>query len=80
MVTMGDVTEGCKILVPIYSRLEREGSNPSLASMVLLLCRVAVIELFQSSEIKDKSVAQKLSMISDLPEHNKNVTTILLER
>mgnify|MGYP000011721710 CR=1 FL=1 len=41
--------------------------------------RIEVIELFQSSEIKDKSVAQKLSVISDLSEYNKNVVTILLD-
>ena len=37
------------------------------------------MELFQSSEIKDKSVAQKLEMIDGLSEYNKNVVTIMLD-
>ena len=80
-LTQKDVAEGCGMLVPTYSRLERGGSNPSLASIVRIAdaLGIGVIELFQSSEIKDKSVAQKLSMISDLSEYNRNVVTILLD-
>ena len=76
-----DVAEGCGMLVPTYSRLERGGSNPSLASIVRIAdaLGIAVVELFQSSEIKDKSVAQKLGMVNDLSEYNKNVVTILLD-
>ena len=80
-LTQKDVAEGCEMLVPTYSRLERGGSNPSLASIVRIAdaMDVSVVELFQSSEIKDKSVAQKLAMISDLSEYNKNVVTILFD-
>jgi transcriptional regulator with XRE-family HTH domain len=80
-LTQKDVAEGCGMLVPTYSRLERGGSNPSLASIVRIAdaLGVAVVELFQSSEIKDKSVSQKLAMISDLSEYNKNVVTILFD-
>ena len=76
-----DVAEGCGMLVPTYSRLERGGSNPSLASIVRIAdaLGIGVIELFQSSEIKDKSVAQKLSVINELSEYNRNVVTILLD-
>ncbi|QTE21125.1 helix-turn-helix domain-containing protein [Polaribacter cellanae] len=80
-LTQKDVAEGCGMLVPTYSRLERGGSNPSLASIVRIAdaLGIGVIELFQSSEIKDKSVAQKLSMINELSEYNRNVVTILLD-
>lgn len=59
----------------------RDGSNPSLASIVHIakVLEVEVVELFQSSEIKDKSIAQKLSIINDLSVYNRNVVTILLD-
>ena len=66
------------MLVPTYSRLERGGANPSLNTMVRIAeaLDVPVIELLQSSEIKDKSVAQKLEMVeSRLP--NKFVPNLL---
>lgn len=80
-LTQKDVAEGCGMLVPTYSRLERGGSNPSLASIIRIAdaLGVAVVELFQSSEIKDRSVAQKVEMISDLSEYNKNVVNIMLD-
>lgn len=66
------MAEGCGMLVPTYSRLERGGSNPSLASMVRIAkaIEVEVVELFQSAEIKDKSVAQKLATINNLSVYN----------
>ncbi|QTE21089.1 helix-turn-helix domain-containing protein [Polaribacter cellanae] len=80
-LTQKDVAEGCGMLVPTYSRLERGGSNPSLASMVRIAKALAVdvVELFQSSEIKDRSVAEKLVLVNDLSEYNRNVVTILLD-
>ena len=80
-LTQKDVAEGCGMLVPTYSRLERGGSNPSLASIIRIAdaLGVAVVELFQSSEIKDRSVAQKVEMINDLSEYNKNVVNIMLD-
>lgn len=80
-LTQKDVAEGCGMLVPTYSRLERGGSNPSLASMVRIAkaLGVDVVELFQSSEIKDRSVAEKLVLVNELSEYNRNVVTILLD-
>lgn len=80
-LTQKDVAEGCGMLVPTYSRLERGGSNPSLASMVRIAkaLGVEVVELFQSSDIKDKSIAQKLALVNELSEYNRNVVTILLD-
>lgn len=76
-----DVAEGSDMLVPTYSRLERGGSNPSLTSIVRIAkaLDVTVVELFQTADIKDKSVAQKLEMVNDLSEYNKNVVNIMLD-
>lgn len=38
-----------------------------------------VVELFQSGDIKDKSIAEKLVLVNDLSEYNRNVVTILLD-
>lgn len=75
------VADGADMLVPTYSRLERGGSNPSLASIVRIAnsLDVPVVELFQSSDIKDRSIAQKLEMIDEMSEVNKSVVTILLD-
>lgn len=80
-LTQKDVAEGSDMLVPTYSRLERGGSNPSLASMVRIAnaLDVPVVELLSTSEIKDRSVAQKLEMIGGLSEYNKNVINIMLD-
>jgi len=80
-LTQKDVAEGCDMLVPTYSRLERGGANPSLNTMVRIAeaLDVPVIELLQSSEIKDKSVAQKLEIIERLSDYNKNVVNIMLD-
>lgn len=40
---------------------------------------IPVVELFQTSEIKDRSVAQKLEMVNGLSEYNKNVVNIMLD-
>jgi len=76
-----DVADRADMLVPTYSRLERGGSNPSLASIVRIASAldVSVLELFQSSDIKDRSVAQKLETINNLSEYNKNVINIMLD-
>ncbi|QMU65461.1 MAG: helix-turn-helix domain-containing protein [Flavobacteriaceae bacterium] len=80
-LTQKDVAEGCGMLVPTYSRLERGGSNPSLASIVRIAAAlgVAVVELFQSSDIKDRSLAQKLEMINSLSETDRGIVEILID-
>lgn len=80
-LTQKDVAEGSDMLVPTYSRLERGGSNPSLTSIVRIAkaLDVPVIELFLTTEIRDRSVAQKLEMIKKLSEYNKNVVNIMLD-
>ena len=76
-----DVAEKADMLVPTYSRLERGGSTPGLATIVKIAksLEVPVVELFLTSEIKDRSIAQKLEVINDLSEYNKNVVNIMLD-
>lgn len=76
-----DVAEKAEMLVPTYSRLERGGSTPGLSTIVKIAnsLGVTVVELFQTSEIKDRSVAQKLEMVNGLSEYNKNVVNIMLD-
>ena len=80
-LTQKDVAEGSGMLVPTYSRLERGGSNPSLGSMVRIAnaLGVPVVELLSSSEVKDRSIAQKLEIINGLSDYNKNVINIMLD-
>ena len=80
-LTQQEVADGADMLVPTYSRLERGGSNPSLASIVRIsnALDVSIIELFQSSDIKDRTIAQKLEMIEEMSEVNRSVVTILLD-
>lgn len=76
-----DVAERADMLVPTYSRLERGGSTPGLSTIVRIAdaLGVTVVALFQSSDIKDRSVAQKLEMVNGLSEYNKNVVNIMLD-
>lgn len=76
-----DIADKAQMLVPTYSRLERGGSTPGLATIVKIAhaLDVSILELFQSSEIKDRSIAQKLEIIQKLSKYNQNVVNILLD-
>lgn len=76
-----DVAEGAGMLVPTYSRLERGGSNPGLSTIVKIAnsLNVSVVELFQTSDIKDRSMAQKLEIIENLSEYNRNVVGVMID-
>ena len=76
-----DVAENAEMLVPTYSRLERGGSTPGLSTIVKIASAldVSVVELFLSSDIKDRSIAQKLEMIDKLSEYNRNVVGIMMD-
>ena len=80
-LTQQEVADGADMLVPTYSRLERGGSNPSLTSIVRIASalNVSVVELLLSSEIKDRSIAQKVEMVENLSEYNRNVANIMLD-
>ena len=80
-LTQQDVADGADMLVPTYSRLERGQANPSLGSMhrVATALRVEVRDLLQPSEIKDRTLAEKLEYINTLPESDRGVIEILID-
>ena len=80
-LTQKDIAEASDMLVPTYSRIERGGSTPGLSTIVRIAgaLDVPVIELFLTSEIKDRSIAQKLEMVEKLSEYNRSVVNILLD-
>lgn len=69
------------MLIPTYSRLERGQANPSLGSMhrVATALGVEMRDLLQPSEIKDRSLAEKLEYISTLSESDRGVIEILID-
>lgn len=69
------------MLVPTYSRLERGQANPSLGSMyrVAAALGVEVRDLLQPSEIKNRSLAEKLEYINTLSESDRGVIEILID-
>lgn len=80
-LTQQDVASGADMLVPTYSRLERGQANPSLGSMyrVATALGVEVRDLLQPSEIKDRSLAEKLEYINTLSESDRGVIEILID-
>ncbi|WP_452598615.1 helix-turn-helix domain-containing protein [Pontimicrobium sp. MEBiC01747] len=76
-----DVAERADMLVPTYSRLERGGTTPGLGTMVKIASalEISILELFQSTEIKDRSIAQKLEMIENMEAYNKQVVEIMID-
>ena len=80
-LTQQDVANGADMLVPTYSRLERGGANPSLGSMyrVATALGVEVRELLKPSEIKDRSLAEKLEYINRLSESDRGIVELLID-
>lgn len=76
-----DVAERADMLVPTYSRLERGGTTPGLATIVKIAAAldITVVELFQTAEIKDRLIAQKLEMIENMEAYNKQVVEIMID-
>lgn len=76
-----DIERRSGILASTYSRIENMEVAPNLGSIekIAEALEVSVAELFQSREITDKSIAQKLQMIDDLSKYNRSVVDILLD-
>lgn len=75
------IAERSDMLASTYNRIENMKVSPSIETIerVALAIDVPFADLFQSREIKDKSVAQKLEMINGLSDYNKNVINIMLD-
>lgn len=76
-----DVAEASGILPSTYSRIETGQVSPNLSSLERIseAMGINLVELFQSREISDKSLVQKLEVIQGLSEYNRNVVEILLD-
>lgn len=76
-----DIEERSGLLASTYSRIENMEVVPNLASIekIAEALEVSVVELFQSREITDKSIAQKLEMVDKLSEYNRNVFEVMTD-
>lgn len=75
------IADKSDMLASTYNRIENMKVTPSIDTVdrIAKAMEVDFIDLFQSREISDKSVIQKLEMINSLSEYNKNVVEILLD-
>lgn len=76
-----DIERKTGLLASTYSRIENMEVVPNLASLEKIAdaLEVPVIELFKSRDVKDKSLLEKLEMISSLSEYNQQVINIFIE-
>ena len=76
-----DIESRTGLLASTYSRIENMEVVPNLASIekIAEALEVSVVELFQSREITDKSIAQKMEMIDKLSEYNRNVFEVMTD-
>jgi transcriptional regulator with XRE-family HTH domain len=76
-----DIERLTGLLASTYSRIENMEVVPNLASIekIAEALEVSVVELFQSREITDKSIAQKLEMVDKLSEYNRNVFEVMTD-
>ena len=75
------IAERCDMLASTYNRIENMKVSPSIDTIekIALAIEVPIAELFQSQNISDKSLVQKLEKINSLSEYNQNVVGILLD-
>jgi len=76
-----DIERLTGLLASTYSRIENMEVVANLASIekIAEALDVSVAELFQSREITDKSIAQKLEMVDKLSEYNRNVFEVMTD-
>jgi len=75
------IAERCDMLASTYNRIENMKVSPSIDTIekIALAIEVPIAELFQSQNISDKSLVQKLEKINSISEYNQNVVGILLD-
>ena len=69
------------MIASTYNRIENMKVSPSIDTVekIANAMDVTISDLFQSRELSDKSLIQKLEMIEKLSEYNQNVTDILFD-
>ncbi len=75
------IAERSDMLASTYNRIENMKVVPSIETIerIALAIEIPFSDLFQSQNIADKSIVQKLEMIGELSEYNRNVVEILLD-
>ena len=69
------------VIASTYSRIETCNVSPNLTTLISIAeaLEVSMAELFKRTELKDKSIVEKVEMINGLSEYNRNVVGILFD-
>lgn len=69
------------VIASTYSRIETCNVSPNLTTLISIAeaLEVPMAELFKRTELKDKTLIQKLEMINGLSEYNRNVVEIMID-
>ncbi|MDC9723405.1 MAG: helix-turn-helix transcriptional regulator [Urechidicola sp.] len=69
------------MIASTYNRIENMKVSPSIDTVekIANAMDVTVSDLFQSRELSDKSLVQKLEMINELSDYNRNVLEIMMD-
>jgi transcriptional regulator with XRE-family HTH domain len=75
------IAERSDMLASTYNRIENMKVSPSIETIERIADAIGVpfVELFQSREISDKSLLQKLEILNQMSEYNQSVVGILLD-
>ena len=75
------IAERSDMLASTVNRIENMKVTPSIETVekIATALEVSFVDLFQSREISDKSIADKLNMINNLSDYNRSVVNILLD-
>lgn len=69
------------MIASTYNRIENMKVSPSIDTVekIANAMDVTISDLFQSRELSDKSLIQKLEMINELADYNRNVLEIMMD-
>jgi len=69
------------VIASTYSRIETCNVSPNLTTLIAIAeaLEVPMAELFKRTELKDKTLIEKVEMINGLSEYNRSVVEILLD-
>lgn len=75
------IAERSDMLPSTYNRIENRKVSPTIDTLerIAVAIDIPFAELFQSREISDKSLKQKLEKVEGLSEYNQSVVGILLD-
>jgi len=76
-----DIERMTGILATTYSRIENMEVSPNLSSLekIAEAFGVSLATLFQSQNVEDLSIQEKVNKLNELSEYNKNVVEIFID-